>query len=179
MSPNKLIFGHSLNNPMVYISNKIPTDIEKTREVNRQEAQRAIDLANIDAKLQFNKKHTPLALKVGQKAFIKLHSGYNVEGISKKLGQQRVGPFKITKRMGQLAYKLDIPETWRIHPVILVTMLKPAPEGEDPYNRQAPKPRPVEDEYQDTEFPSWEIEAIVAKRVRKYGRGSRTEYKVR
>ncbi len=44
------------------------------------------------------------------------------------------------KRIGKLAYKLDILNMWKIRPVIFVTHLEPAPEGPDPYTEKSQNP---------------------------------------
>ena len=77
---------------------------------------------------------------------MKLHKGYHLLGLENaKLSNQRVGPFIILERIGELAYKLDLPDIWKVYPVMSVAMLESAPKGEDPYNRhreegQAPDP---------------------------------------
>lgn len=44
-------------------------------------------------------------------AYLRLHKGYSVPRIkSKKVNQQMVGLFKVIRRVGTLAYKLDLPE---------------------------------------------------------------------
>ena len=47
------------------------------------------------------------------------------------------GPFKVTERVGRLAYKLDIPQHWRVHNVFSIAQLEPAPNpSSDPYERR-------------------------------------------
>lgn len=56
-------------------------------------------------------------------AMFKLHKDYSIPsslGVTKKLTQQYVDPFQIVKKVGQLAYKLEIPNDWRIPPVFFV-----------------------------------------------------------
>lgn len=77
---------------------------------------------------------------MGDYAVIRLHHGYPLPGAPRKTGQQYVGPFKVKRKIGNLAYELDIPTTWSIHPVFSVAMLEPAPTPTaDPYNRPTPK----------------------------------------
>ena len=42
------------------------------------------------------------------------------------------------RRIGRLAYELDIPVYWRVHPVISIAMLEPIPIGLDLYKRPVP-----------------------------------------
>jgi hypothetical protein len=43
---------------------------------------------------------------------------------SKKLNDKWRGPFKIIRRVGEVAYKLDLPPTWKGHPVFNEAHLK-------------------------------------------------------
>ena len=54
----------------------------------------------------------PMFLKVNDIALIWLYKGYSLPyaKVSKKLGQQYAGLFKVLKRIGRLAYRLEIPE---------------------------------------------------------------------
>lgn len=41
-----------------------------------------------------------------------------------ELGRCYFGPFKIIKRIGEVSYKLELPDEARIHPVFHVSLLK-------------------------------------------------------
>ena len=56
---------------------------------------------------------------------------------------QRCGPFNILKKIGTLAYELDLPPTMGIHPVTSVASLEPAPKGKDPYDRRKNDEQPA------------------------------------
>ena len=68
----------------------------------------------------------------------------------------------------------------RIHPVVLITQLEPAPPHDiDPYNRQPDvNPPPVKNENFDTLnaniTPSYKVERLLDKRTQRYGRGRPT-----
>jgi len=87
--------------------------------------------------------------------------------LSKKTGQQFVGPFQVIERIGRLAYRLKLPPTMSIHDVVSVVHLEPAtgPE-EDPYGRhtEAPPPIVVDNEEE------WEIDRLLRKRQRRFGK---------
>lgn len=77
---------------------------------------------------------------------LKLHKGYSILsslGVTKKLTQQYVGPFQVLERVGCLAYKLDVPDNWRIYPVFSIAQLEPTPSpAEDPFGRLWPEHPP-------------------------------------
>ena len=43
----------------------------------------------------------------------------------RKLQRQFVGPFQIKKRISSVAYELDLPASWLVHPVFHSSLLKP------------------------------------------------------
>ena len=143
------------------------------------DAKDAIAFAAMRIKDYYDARHLPKFFSVGDYVNLRLHRSYKVPGVlSKKLGPQLVGPFKVVERIGKLAYKLELPATMRIHNVISIAHLEPGtvPE-EDPYHRRYPPPPPViiegEEEY--------EIEKIVARRAVRRGRNRSlvTEYLIR
>ena len=156
--------------------------------MHQQEAQDSIAWANLAMKHRYDKHHIPLLLNPGDFVMLKLHHGYRVPGIkNKKLSIQRVGRFKIKRRVSPLAYELELPSNMKIHPVISVTNLEPLPPGEDPYKRRVnDHPPPIEEEdgtednNLDKEWKSFYIEKLLDKRLRRYGRGKKIiEYLVK
>ena len=115
---------------------------------------------------------------------LRLHKGYSfpsTAGVTKKLTQQYVGPFRIVEKVGRLAYRLDVLPDWRIHPVFSVAQLEPAPPPtEDPFGRPFPSnPPPVFVEGDTDKIKSFEIERLLNKRQVKKGKGRAVEYLVR
>ena len=43
----------------------------------------------------------------------------------RKLRKRFVGPFFVTKRIGPVAYELELPQTWKIHPIFHTSLLRP------------------------------------------------------
>ncbi|SLM36395.1 reverse partial [Lasallia pustulata] len=155
---------------------KSPDEVE--RLVIRKEAEDAANFANLLAKLQYDKHHRLLSMEVGDEVFIKLHKGYTLPSVTnRKLSNQRAGPLKIVKKIGLLAYRLDIPVNWKIHPVISVAQLEPAPKGSDPYEREDRPSNPPAVEEFNSEWHDYEVEKLVGRRDRKLGKGKKiTEY---
>jgi len=98
--------------------------------------------------------------------------------IKLKIAQQRAGPLEIIQVVGKNAYKLKLPVNWKIWPIISVIYLDPAPRGKDPFEWTAPPPPPVVRAADDPEA-EWEVEAVVRKRVLKWGRSTKVQYLVR
>ncbi|KAJ6043163.1 uncharacterized protein N7446_001359 [Penicillium canescens] len=66
-------------------------------------------------KKYYDRKHTPKHFCVGDKVLLRLGRGYDIPV------NQYAGRFTVLERVGRLAYRLDLPGTWkRVHPVISV-----------------------------------------------------------
>ena len=98
--------------------------------------------------------------------------------VKAKLSVQRMGPFKILRKVGRgAAYELDIPSHYRIHPVISVMHLEPAPAAEsDPYMWV---PVPIEPIVRKEGEELWEIESVLKRREVGRGRKRRVGYLIR
>ena len=191
LTPNQVLYGHATQDVVSILQQK-HTNISANEQCNlfRREAADVIEFANTKAKLRYDKRHKQMEFEIGDRAYLRLHHGYTLpEAKNRKLSNQRVGPFKITRRVGKLAYKLKLPPTMRIYPVVLIAQLKPAEET-NPYNRRRldhPKPVEMEQDSQsstrhkgDTKTASYEVEKIMGKWLRRYGKGEpRTEYQVK
>ncbi len=79
---------------------------------------------------------------------------------TRKLADQASGPFKIIEKIGN-AYKLQLPDSIRVHPVFAPEKLRLAHKT-DPLPNQIPDPKPPEVVNDDIE---WEVEEIVAVRL--------------
>lgn len=167
-TPNEIVYGFSPNMPIQML--KIPNiDIPKARI----EAKDAMDLAAMAAKRQYDSKHKPMFFDVGDWALLRLHKGYNIPSAkSKKLSQQYVGPFQILERIGRLAYRLDIPDHWRVHNVFSIAHLEPSPAPiADPYERPHPEhPGTVFVEGDTDQWKSYELDRVLDHRMTKKGR---------
>ena len=175
LTPNEVAYGFTPNNPLDLLS----ASPMMNHFLARTTASDAIAFAQMSNKFHYDRKHQPMFLKVGDWALLKLHKGYSIPatlGITKKLSQQYVGPFKIVERVGRLAYRLAVPQDWKIHAVFTIAQLEPAPPpNDDPYSR----PRPSHPQAVSADGQEYEVERLLNKRIMRKGRGFATEYLLR
>jgi len=70
------------------------------------------------------KKSKGLDLKKGDKVWL-LYKNFKLRRLSKKLNHIKIGPFKITERILEVMYKLDLLVKIKIYPVQHIAMLEP------------------------------------------------------
>jgi len=78
----------------------------------------------------------------------------------KKLDYKKIGPFKILAKIGSSAYKLNLPDTMKIHNTIHISLLEPYEDNKLPSQRQEPPP-PIIMEGE----PEYELEEIIDARL--------------
>ncbi|CAG8638636.1 1222_t:CDS:1, partial [Paraglomus occultum] len=110
-----------------------------------------------------NRRH--LMFKTGDQVLLSMRNTNNPidrNRPTKKLTPRFTGPYTIVKVISPVAYKLNLPETMKIHPVFHVSLLKPYQPSPDEFARPTPPPAIVES---DTGQEEYEVEAILDKRV--------------
>jgi hypothetical protein len=78
-------------------------------------------------KIQTDKKRTDREFQVGEFVLVKLQPYVQTIVVSRpcpKLALKYFGPFKIIRKIGLVAYKLELPPSSQIHPVFHVSQLK-------------------------------------------------------
>lgn len=169
--PNEIVYGFKVNNNLALLQDLPPEEFSIMRELAREQAEEAVAFANAATKVAYDKRHLHTHLEPNKdKAFLVLHRGYTVPGAGRKLGVQRVGPFPIIERIGNLAYCLQLPPNMEIHPVVSIAQLEPVFRDPDPYDRSLGEAPPVENEHIGTESPSYAIQALLDRRVTPTGR---------
>jgi transposase InsO family protein len=146
----------------------------------RVRARNALIIAQKNQKLYYDTKRLEQEFEVGDKVFLstkRYHDygslKYASKGTASVFEPRNLGPFKIVKKVSSNAYQLELPPSFRIHPVIHIRYLsKCASTDKFPSRNLVPEPEIVMDDGT-IEF---EVEAILKHRIRKYGRGSRLEY---
>lgn len=185
VSPNEVLYGHKLRDPLEALSEctmSVPSaqlSLEE-RKLLRAKIADAMSFAGLKMALYFDPKHERPNFVVGESAYVNINRrmgqpGYRVTGVnSRNLGPQRVGPYRIVRQVGSLAYELELPPTLRIHPVISVSHLEKGPQ----IVPERPPPDLIYDEgeAQEGEF---EVEAILGAQMRGRGRGRELHYLVK
>ena len=108
------------------------------------------------------KQRTP-AFKKGQQVWLE-SSNLRLPYPTRKLSLKREGPFRITKVLGPVTYELELPDSWKIHPVFHAGLLSPYTETEE-HGKNYTRPPPDVIEGED----NYEVEAILGHRRKANG----------
>ena len=118
---------------MGYNPTAIPTAFPQTNLPDTQERLLILQEARKEASAAHKLVHQTMMeritcgftpLKVGDKVWLESkHLKLRYE--SKKIAPKREGPFRIIEVLNSLNYHFELPHSWRIHPVIHVTLLSP------------------------------------------------------
>ncbi len=134
------------------IQRNIDDRIELLRELNKS--------AQESYSIQANKSRIPGPdFKVGDLVMLN-RKNIKTQRSKLKFDAKFVGPFKITKKINDVAFRLELPQSWRIHNVFHKWLLEPI--GNNPFPNQITNPPPPELIEDDFEF---EVDEIVDYRL--------------
>jgi hypothetical protein len=102
----------------------------------REEAECALKKAAKEMKKFYDRGRKPKEYSVGDRVWLEA-TNLTTDRPKKKLDHKRLGPFKIIQKISNVVYKLELPPTWRIHPVFHVSKLRRYTP--DPYGRALPR----------------------------------------
>ena len=134
-----------------------------------EEAQANLTVAQSWAKSQVDRSRCNEKFKVGDEVVLSTcHISVN-QHLPSKLRRRWIGPYRVAEVISPVAYGLDLPPAWQIHPVFHVSNLKRFQRSRE-FEREERPPSPIvvdgEEEY--------EVEAI----LRHKGKGARHLYLV-
>ncbi|QRW26694.1 Retrotransposable element Tf2 protein [Rhizoctonia solani] len=113
-TPFKALYGWE---PTLTPSN-VPTDVPEADELAQtMEAQwKEVESALWQAKQRMTagESGSPTEFKIGEEAWLNAKN-VNLKTLSPKLTEQRLGLFKVTEKISNRAYRLELPPTMRIH----------------------------------------------------------------
>ena len=128
-SPFYLNYGHEPVMPVTLLegTEKINTEsvasfirrITSDWELARENLNRSVGLQ----KKYYDRKHRDITYKVGDLVLLSTRN-LRMKGTPGKLQRRFVGPFRVIETIGQQAYRLSLPDDWKIHPVFHVSLLK-------------------------------------------------------
>jgi len=130
-----------------------------------QQAKQTLENTRESMKKYYDRKATDQpSIEVGD--FVMLNAkNIRTKRPSKKLSPKLYGPFKVLKKKGNRAYKLEISPPWQIHPVFHVSLLEPYRASNRPNREQPPRdPAEIEGDLE------WEVERIVKSEIISYTR---------
>jgi hypothetical protein len=136
-----------------------------------KEAKACLVAAQSRQKAYADTRREPLTLQVGDKVLLSTrHARLSTVG-SKKLLPRWIGPFPIVKRIGTVAYKLELPPSLKWHPVFHVSLLRPYEDN----GRSVPPPVPevIQGELE------YSVESILGHRDVGAGKRAKRQYLVK
>lgn len=151
-TPFEVVYGRQPPNILRFLSNETKVAAVALELSERDEALKQLKTHLQKAQEQMtvyaNKKRRDVRFTVGEWVFLKLrpHRQHSVvKRINQKLAARFYGPFKVLAKVGEVAYKLQLPDQSKIHPVFHVSLLKKA-VGNYQVQGELPKDLEITDE---------------------------------
>lgn len=177
-APFELLYGSIPRSlPDMIISDRPEiSNIPELRTLIRKEAIDHLGHARALMALHYDKGRHETLISVGDEVYIENRPSLSIPGLSSaKLGPKRFGPFKVIENVGKGACRLDLPENYRMHPVLShrqLTVKRHDPE----FNRVDLRPPP---EVYDHALNEGEFEVERVRDKRTSCNGKKTEYLVK
>jgi hypothetical protein len=129
-TPFEVLYGHTPRNFGIDANSCATADLEswlQERAAMTDLLQQHLVRAQQRMKHQADRHRSERSFQVGDSVFLKLQP-YIQRSVAAR-GNQKLaflyfGPYKILQRIGAVAYRLDLPDTSKVHPVVHVSQLK-------------------------------------------------------
>ncbi|KAF8757871.1 Chromo (CHRromatin Organization MOdifier) domain [Rhizoctonia solani] len=144
-TPFKALYGWE---PTLTPSN-VPTDVpEAVNLAQTMETQwKEVESALWQSKQQMvaGEGGNPAEFKVGEEVWLDAKN-IRLKTLSPKLTEQRLGPFKVSEKVSNQAYRLDLPPTMQIHNVFYMGLLSKVKQDKNQTFESRPPPVTVDGE---------------------------------
>ncbi|KAF8684327.1 hypothetical protein RHS04_01435 [Rhizoctonia solani] len=148
-TPFKALYGWE---PSLTLSN-LPTDVPEadklaqTMENQWREVEAALQQSK--ARMIAGEEGSPTTFEIGEEVWLDAKN-INLKTLSPKLSEQRLGPFRVSEKISDRAYRLELPQTMRIHNVFYVGLLSKVKKDDKRAFKNCPPPVTVdgEEEYE-------------------------------
>lgn len=174
-TPFYLNYGRHPNTPpMIAASSSTPAAAHLVNTLNErvQHAKRMLQSAQDRQKSYADKRRRECAYKVDDLVLLNTKNITLKSPGTQKLLPKYIGPFKILEKIGKTAYKLQLPESMRIHPVFHASLLH-----EYKSDGRVQPPPPAIDIEDDGEW--YQIDCLLDHRDIKRGKRSIRQYLVK
>jgi hypothetical protein len=168
----------SLNPAALNANHSAAYDILESFEAIRTQAKDVLVFAQASQRRVYNQGRLILEFEPGDKVLINRHSLKllgSEKGAGQKLLKRYDGPFEIMDKLSAITYRLRLPGSYRIHPIINIAHL-------EPYHQSPPKfgfRKTIPFQRAQASDREWEVDSIVAEKTRKVGNRKVPLYRVR
>ncbi|KAF8626197.1 hypothetical protein AX17_006590 [Amanita inopinata Kibby_2008] len=150
--------------PTSPLHRELANEFARRVETTLEEAQAALNKTREEMTQYYNTHRTPApAYKVGDSVYMSAED-FRMMRPSQKLSHRYLGPWTITAKVSDHAYRVQLPTRYaRVHPIFNVTKLSPAPRDkiEGRIRRDLPPPELIEG------VEEYEVERILDSVVRR------------
>jgi hypothetical protein len=130
----------------------------------------AIAWTQMMMKMNYDRKHISMNIKIEDFALLRFHKDYNIfvtKILERKLSQQYVDSFKMLEKIENLVYRMNVSQDWRIHSVVSIAQLESMPNSiTDSFSRsRSIESKSIEMKSDTNRVKFFEIERLIDRRI--------------
>jgi hypothetical protein len=158
-SKSPFLINYGFNPRFDFLQNDVITQPILDFEQNFKDVKEALQSAQDTYKKYADRHRLPHPFKVGDQVWLST-AALSTKRPSKKFDYRRIGPFPIIRQIGQVAFELQLPPSYRIHNVFHASRLEPFHENPFPNRHPLPPPPDIIDDAEE-----FEVEEILDSRL--------------